>query len=549
MPAPLLEIHLTSSGGLEAQSISFSHQLLGGSTRRLVRGKCPLTLREATSLPWTAGVKGFIRLCVKTAVRGAHPDSLECDFESHGIVGQRGSLARSLDSAISKKPAWFGDLFGYDASGAANIARFFWRMNPEAKRPGPVGVAINTKMLPPTAIKVFVDSVLVEESQALAEILDALADEPPPNEKVRIFPSKGRFRQEDVLGVGAAPATPTLEVLLASIMRRELHRTLFNTPVFSRSQLVSSLSEITNNSLFRSIAGANASRIESVMQWSSHASRTGISAGGPSLQRFFPPERPLHLSVCVVTVGSIALFAYLRRHRGLSVEINYRYSTGVEIAKTIQSKSLEPDLCVGATPSATQIMSTQGTAKYRPVMLMPKHSHRLLAPANGTDSLENGNFHLLTEQPSGSLFYYQELARRGLVSSDHGRLNHCDADEALGLLKNGSPDMRSILWFPAYDLAEIFCGARTIDAELGHLGDSWIMLLAHERLQRDSLALSTLITELHAAWLDLRENPSLLDQTIGDILQDPEYAKVLTRSHGFHALRDHGSPMLASANG
>lgn len=51
--------------------------------------------------------------------------------------------------------------------------------------------------------------------------------------------------------------------------------------------------------------------------------------------------------------------------------------------------------------------------------------------------------------------------------------------------KPASGDLRTILWFPAYDLAQLYCGAKVLDTGMDTIGDSWILLLAHERLRRN----------------------------------------------------------------
>ena len=273
-----------------------------------------------------------------------------------------------------------------------------------------------------------------------------------------------------------------------------------------------------------------------MLEWSSHTSRTGICPSLQTLRKLYTVEKPLQVSVSVVTIGTIVLFQYLKRHRDLPVDINYRFSTGIEVARAVQGASIEPDLCAGAAPSAIAIMDRTKSHPYLPVMLMPKHSHRLISSRNGKDSIAHGDYRLLTEGPSGALSYFQELTRRKILNQDRVALSHCDPDEALYLLAQDHPDLRTILWFPAYDLAQLYCGARILDNQMEQLGDSWILLLAHERLRRNKSVLSALLTELHGAWLDLRENPSLMDEIVGSIVCELEYSKVLTRSHGFHKL-------------
>ena len=530
-----LEIHLCGPSEFVVDSIVFRHKLLGQGVRRLTRGKISTTVSGAAPLPWTSAVKAFVQLAIQVALQRYDNGDTVVDPFHFGLTGEKGSLCRSLDYAISKKPAWIMDLFGSDADGCSHVGRFFWRRNPEGKRFGPSSVTFNTKMVPPEGVSVRLNGKPVEGKAQLQMVLNSLT---PAGE------SHVTHGQHDLGMCGSTHNVPPssddglLKELLSGLMKRELLRTLSSTPIFSRHELNQSVQEIGDNALFRSIAGKHIRSLDSVLEWSSHTSRTGIFPSLHTLRSLYTVDNPLQVSVSVVTIGTIVLFQYLKRHRDIPIEINYRFSTGIEVARAVQGASIEPDLCAGAAPSAIAIMGGTQSYPYKPVMLMPKHSHRLISSRNGSDSIAHGDYRLLTEEPSGALSYFQELTRRNFLNQDTISLSHCDPDETLYLLAQDNPDLRTILWFPAYDLARLYCGAKIIDKEMGPLGDSWILLLAHERLRRNKPVLSALLTELHGAWLDLRENQKLMDEIVASIVADPEYSKVLTRCHGFHRLRE-----------
>ena len=541
----LLEIELFGSEELVAHSLSFRHKLLGDETRRLTRGKFSSTLQGAAPLPWTSAVKAFVRLTLQVALQRFVGESTVADPFSFGLIGEKGSACRSLDYAISKRPAWLVDLFGSDAEGNSNVGRFFYRLNPEGKRVGPTGVTFNTNMISPAAISVRLNGALVDTKDKLSHLLDGINISSSSHTTISVS-ELATARQPEEMSAGSGDET-ALKDILVSLMKRELSRTLSSTTVFSKKGVQESVHQLSDTTLFKSIAGAQAKSLGSVLECSSHSARTGITPSLEGLHSFYSTEQPLKVSVSVTTIGTIVLFHYLKVCKGLPIEVNYRFSTGIEVARAVQGAAIEPDLCAGAAPSAIALMGQGRTTPYSPVMLMPRHTHRLLASRDGGNSIAQGDYRLLTEEPSGSLSYFQELIRHKRISRNKISLAHCDPDESLHLLEQGDPALRCILWFPAYDLAQLYCGAKLLDEPSADLGDSWILLLAHERLRRNKQALSTLLAELHGAWLDLRENPELMERIVQSIVQDPEYAKVLTRSHGFHKLREARYPPLQIA--
>jgi hypothetical protein len=526
-----LEIHLSGPTELVLESIVFRHKLAGQEVRQLKRGKVAPTVCGVAPLPWTSAVKAFVQLAIQVALQRFVDGDNESDPFAFGLTGDKGSPCRSLDYAISKKPAWVMDLFGANADGCSHVGRFFWRRNPEGKRSGPSSVTLNTKMVSPESISVCVNGKRLEGRDQITTALNGLAGAVGPCKR-----RAGGEPNSDATTAALRADGCSFKDVLAGLMKRELLRTLSSTPIFSRQGLADSVQQIGTNRLFKSIAGKHVQSLESVLEWSSHTARTGISPSVHTLRAFYSPEKPLQISVSVVTIGTIVLFQYLKVFRDIPIDINYRFSTGIEVARAVQGATIEPDLCAGAAPSAISIMGRNAAYPYKPVMLMPKHTHRLLSSRNGGDNISQGDYRLLTEEPSGALSYYHELQQRRMLNQHKVSLAHCDPDEALSLLAEDSRELRTILWFPAYDLAQLYCGAQILDSGIDQIGDSWILLLAHERLRRNKHLLSALITELHGAWLDLREDALLMDQMVGSILSDPEYSKVLTRCHGFHKI-------------
>lgn len=133
--------------------------------RRSIRGKTGGAYRQAGSFQWTSAVRALSLLALNAAI----------DANDACIQGEGGSLAASLDYALSKQPEWLTDLFGCDHHGITYARRIILRTNPERKRPGPVVLALNTVYLPASAIEVRIGGH-VATSDELVALRDTLVE-------------------------------------------------------------------------------------------------------------------------------------------------------------------------------------------------------------------------------------------------------------------------------------------------------------------------------------------------------------------------------------
>lgn len=131
------------------------------SVLRTVRGKYCYVVPAGGSFQWTRAVKAVTVLLLRTALYG----------NGISIDGEAGSLAASLDYALSKEPAWLSEMFGADFQGRAFARRMFQRTNPERKRAGPVTITINSSILDSIRISVYVDEMRLSPSSGLEAIL------------------------------------------------------------------------------------------------------------------------------------------------------------------------------------------------------------------------------------------------------------------------------------------------------------------------------------------------------------------------------------------
>jgi hypothetical protein len=143
-----------------------------GTTRITVRGKTAGAFRNAGTFQWTSAVRGLCILLAKAKMielRG-------CERNAAHIMGFQGSLAASLDYAITKQPVWIRDMFGTDANGNTLAQRLISRTNPNRKRPGPVILGLNERAVSPLDIAIVWNGRSVETVEALKTLLLNLGD-------------------------------------------------------------------------------------------------------------------------------------------------------------------------------------------------------------------------------------------------------------------------------------------------------------------------------------------------------------------------------------
>lgn len=134
-------------------------------TLTCIRGKTAGAYITCGSFQWTSGVRGvsaaFLRFLLSEG----------SDVVDFCLIGGKSSLAASLDYAISKGPAWLGEMFGSGVGGNQLARRMFKITNPNRKRPGPVAISVNKNVVSADQVRIYWDGKLVTESSQLYAML------------------------------------------------------------------------------------------------------------------------------------------------------------------------------------------------------------------------------------------------------------------------------------------------------------------------------------------------------------------------------------------
>jgi hypothetical protein len=146
---------------------------IAGIARTLscIRGKTAGAYVSYGSFQWTSGVRGVCAAFLRFVLSEAGDSVDFC------LVGGKGSLAASLDYALSKGPAWLGEMFGAGIGGNQIARRIFKITNPNRKRPGPVAISVNKNVVSADQVQIYWDNKLVTDPTQLYAMLVGIEEQ------------------------------------------------------------------------------------------------------------------------------------------------------------------------------------------------------------------------------------------------------------------------------------------------------------------------------------------------------------------------------------
>ena len=140
-------------------------------TLSCIRGKTAGAYVSYGSFQWTSGVRGVCASFLRFVLSEAG------DTVDFCLVGGKGSLAASLDYALSKGPSWLGEMFGSGIGGSQLARRIFKITNPNRKRPGPVAISVNKNVVSVDHLQIYWDNKLVTDPRQLYAMLVGIEEQ------------------------------------------------------------------------------------------------------------------------------------------------------------------------------------------------------------------------------------------------------------------------------------------------------------------------------------------------------------------------------------
>lgn len=164
----------------------------------VIRGKTSGAFKQYGSFQWTSGVRAVCAVFLRYALSEITPRVDYC------LVGSRGSLAASLDYALSKGPSWIGEMFGSTPSGGMYARRIFRVTNPNRKRPGPVALSVNKTVIPSCNIEIYLNNNRVTEHADLLAMLQSIESQWRGNDEPE---NEGGSGESEDSGKGSSAAS------------------------------------------------------------------------------------------------------------------------------------------------------------------------------------------------------------------------------------------------------------------------------------------------------------------------------------------------------
>ena len=483
-------------------------------TRLSVRGKDGGAFKGASAFQWTPAVRALSGLCIRAAIAR----------DDHGavLVGGKDTPASSLDYAISKLPCWLMDMFGVNSVGVPLARYLLQRTNPERKRGGEVAIRLRHTLLPSDGISIFENGVRVLSPHRLLEIASVVLEEKRLSRSPVEIPFSTQPSPEEIF-----------DSTVCKLMEREVITVLDETDVFHPRHYADVLSKVAENQAFISLGG----RGELLRSLPERVGRGSIRLGAPNprdVDNFGEKlKRPLRVALAVGMDGPHVVLSSLKRMYGVELTVDWGFSYASEVVSALESGD-RPDACVLCLASAASLMGARAGNDYIPLMLLPKTSHRVVAPRSSARETKvgEGNFYLVQSVPTVSSLFLEQLRQNGVVSARRSTSTHADTVDIASVLTDGGPDDRAILWYPFYSLAELFLGARVMHQVPTDSANVGSILFLHRDLMDDRRWATTFEAMLRDSWLTLREDRNCMRAVVQEIACMNSYTKFMRRVAG-----------------
>lgn len=517
--------------------------------RRSIRGKMHFG-KYTGSFPWSSSVRAFCLFVI-----GEYLSRIGVTEQPYFFSGGAKSAAATLDFALDKEPSWLKEAFGVDSQNNSLIKRLIHRVNPRQRRDALVSFCFRQTSedefeigLRKFSDRSHLNSDEIVRVRSNIEMsfsrggpetsIDESVQHSCLGDKIEIFSEPRGLIKEDAKK-SALPgifADEIYQPILRDEFKKEVYGALFRTDMFSRpSRFMDQLRELHSHPHFVHIAGRGRSVISDIDESLSFPSRVGV--GMP--ESVFEPLRsaePLTIAVGPGGITTILMVMFLQRMRGLNIRVEYRFPN---------SQNLTSDICSGTfeRQSEAVILSPACAARvvghntdYHPLMIMPGTSNRIIGGRAAKSISKSGQFIFMTDAPSSSTFYHHDLVDHGTVRRDSGMSVQVEPDEVIGYMQDISSDAKAILWWPYY----MFQTRLGLAVDLEAQKDRWMYfmttLFVHKSVYRDRRRAIALDIALRDAWLSLRDNATLIDKMLDELLTDSDYTTCLYRFNGLHNL-------------
>jgi hypothetical protein len=477
---------------------TFSHPLL---SRQIQAQRGVSVRRGISSFHWSRGVQGLSVLCaqaVLSRLTGAGTPS---------IVGEVGSLALSLDYALSKESAWLSQIFGQDSDGRPLLRRMVTRVNPERKRPGPVEVSLKPEVVHSIRLKVDGREITGQaDVEALLHGLQHASDAPgESSERLTSF---------------VTPDVNSPSSWLFDVIRREVLVGLHETENFQDGGSQSNLSYLARYEPFQKIGGSPAHLTSQLDLTLSDSARMGLGFSDAAIARQLMRSDPIRILCGVGGVTSLCIFRYLTEVKKYNLEISHKFSSSQDIVRSLRDETLEVPVDGVIMALCCSVRLCQGRSQFEPLMLMPLTTHAKVQHGTG-----DRRYLFLTDVVTGSQFHMVDEQRFSRQEVNVGILPIAGMEKAI----SQNHDSQAILFWPYYLFA---AGNNDWLMDSGferRTAYEQVSLCVSKRIAKNRALALALDIAIRDAWLVLRSKPEVMDQMIRSLLSEPEFLGAFSR--------------------
>lgn len=515
-------LHLTSSNrGISLEATEFKDPETSAITR-CQRGAN--TFRKGLgTFPWSQGVQALVRFFIEVKIA-------ELESSQGSIHGEQGSLAASLDYSIAKNGQWLADMFGAYSDGTLRARRIILRNNPERKRPGPVEIFLNSKLLPPHDVSIYFERKLVQSKDQLQQLRTMLSagsvDRRPRNSDIcRQRPSSAN---QDLCEPARAPG------LLCRAFEDEINFGLRSIPIYNRDTSQQVIKKVFENPSVQGLGCPTSMLNDFIEPQLSDRFLLGLS-GLDECELLVRRLESAKIALSASEFGAIGLFSALIRKYGLELNLDYSYPHAGDLLDTILNGPEEPPLlCVVALAATDMCWTGKFASLYRPVMFMPDSSKKVLERSRA-HKRPTRSFSYCFRDASSAAFYFDDLKRAGFTGKTLQTSSMLYFAEAMRLLRDGAGEARAILWFPFHNfniwLNE--CSEVQVPVLRHRHPLNSVLFIRRGPLKSDQTgrAVAALIRNL---WLELMEKPSLVSQLAHSLVDKADYVRMLGRMGGIN---------------
>jgi hypothetical protein len=521
-----------TSAGLSVDGLAFSHPLLAEA---IVAERGRGLRREGNCVDFTLsrGSRALIALCLQQAIiQNTSASAAQSNQqETAKLSGERGSLAASLDYAISKRSAWVTQCFGTDRRGHPLLARLLQRRNTNLKRPGPVVLEFPDISSP--KIQVRINRQVCSDIASLTEAYSFVTAA-----EIRPTPlSCSKVTIESALSSYKERTSPLIEDtrflnILTKRFEQELSTCLDSINQYNSTSYERTCKNVLNAPGVVKLSGTCAQALSKINPLTDFKSQISARALGDIESYDSIKKHEWSVAVTPAQTSALAAFTYLRDVLAIPIDLQIPFHHALSATKQVVSDSftIPPDLIVLPIAEAAHVLSLGNKVKYEPFLIVPGVSHQVIGNVDSSDLAHGAPIAISGADYSMTRYVKENLldSRHKLLTSERNQLEPSQVFTA-----TVAADLEpTLLWFPYWNITSDLLADKCSALLPKAINTESILFLRRDTAVEHSGLISTLKLALLYSLRHLRSSQELQKLVVSRILSSKKYLTQLGNSSG-----------------